>query len=69
MDPKIEKILVLAKFSDGKVRQIVTKIPEDNAILSILVRTSENGAIKVIQKPIEGFDFSVSGGLNVNVSN
>jgi len=50
--PKIESIQILAKFSDGKIRQLITNKDEGEWVLSLLQQTSKNGHIKCLEEPL-----------------
>jgi hypothetical protein len=50
--PKIESIQILGKFSDGKIRQLITTKDEGEWVLSLLQQTSKNGTIKCLEEPL-----------------
>jgi hypothetical protein len=60
--PELKDILVIGNFSDGKVRQILTTKGEKDCILGLLVQTSVDGKVKILDKPIEGLTFIVNNG-------
>lgn len=45
--PKIENIIVLAKFTDGKIRQLIASDKEQLTLLSTFTK-----GIKVIEEPL-----------------
>lgn len=63
MTPKIESLLILAKFDDGVVRQVITDKADQKEILSHLIYTHQT--IRVIEN-VEGIDWECSFNLLEN---
>jgi len=49
---KIEYLSLLAKMSDGKIYQVVTKPSTDKMILGVIIELEKN--VRILDKPIEG---------------
>lgn len=64
MTPKIESLLLLAKFDDGLVRQIITT--EEDQIY-ILHGIASNGSINVVEEPEKGIDWDSKFNLSEDI--
>jgi len=53
---KLKALVILGKFSDGKVRQLLMNEQEKSAIENIL--SLKTGTILVLETPIEGIDIT-----------
>jgi hypothetical protein len=53
--PNIKTIVLLAKFSDGKIRQVLICQEVKDMLMGILA--IKTGSIQVLETPIEGIDF------------
>jgi len=53
---KLKGLVILGKFSDGKVRQLLMNEQEKSAIENIL--SLKTGTILVLETPIEGIDIT-----------
>jgi hypothetical protein len=62
MNPKIESLLLLAKFNDGIVRQVITDESDQKNILNYLEYT--HTTLKVINSEI-GIDWDCKFNLNI----
>ena len=55
MIPKIESLLLLAKFEDGIVRQVITTEEDQIYILSTIA--NNNKSIRVVEDEVNGIDW------------
>lgn len=53
----IKETVLLSKFTDGKIRQIILSKEQKDMIFNLIVATQKDGIIKVYDKEIEGIDF------------
>lgn len=56
LKPQIKDIIVLADFTDGKVRQILCNEQTRKVILNVIALAEQS--IKVVDKPVEGIQFT-----------
>jgi hypothetical protein len=56
-EPRIVNFLLLAKISDGSIRQVITTEAEQRYIANMLTQTSKNGRINVDTKTVEALDW------------
>lgn len=54
--PEIENAIIVAKFSDGKCRQVLTKKETMKIILQLIGQIE--GVVKILEKPINGIDIT-----------
>jgi hypothetical protein len=52
---KIEAVIILAKFTDGKIRQVLMHQEVKDILMQLLA--IKTGSIQVFEEPIEGIDF------------
>jgi len=57
-NPEIEDAILIAKFSDGKCRQVLTKKETMKIILQLIGQIE--CVVKIVEKPIEGIDIKVN---------
>lgn len=55
-DPKLETIVVIGKFDDGKCRQVLINDGTQDAVLSCIALCE--GSIRVHEKIIDGIDIT-----------
>ena len=55
--PQIKSLLILAKHTDGKVRQVLADDQTQRLILSAIVQNSETHSIRVEEKAIDYLDW------------
>ena len=55
-NPEIENAIIIAKFSDGKCRQVLTKKETMKIILQLIGQIE--GVVKIVEKPIDGIDIT-----------
>jgi hypothetical protein len=55
--PKLERVVVIGKFSDNKCRQLLVERRTEQAVLQTIILV-DNG-IKVLDKIIEGIDIEI----------
>ena len=59
MDIAIEQIIILGKFTDGKIRQILIKDSNNKTVTDMTVANifKIEGAVRVIETPLENLTF------------
>jgi hypothetical protein len=57
MTPKIDKIALIVKFTDGIMRQVLLEKATEDAILNVIVQIE--GKITVLDKSIDTIDIEV----------
>ncbi|OYY99533.1 MAG: hypothetical protein B7Y37_13665 [Sphingobacteriia bacterium 28-36-52] len=56
-NPEIENAIIIAKFSDGKCRQVLTKQETMKIILQLIGQIEGN--LRVLETPISGIDIEL----------
>lgn len=54
---KIHSFLIMAKLSDGTIRQVVTTKLQQQYLVSLLMKTSNDGKILISEETLEGVDW------------
>ena len=60
---QIESLLLLAKLSDGKIRQVITKKEQQILIIDLLSQTSKDGVVLLTEETVDGIDWEVKSNL------
>lgn len=55
--PRLVNFLVLGKFTDGSVRQVITTEEQQRYLVNLLIQTSKDGKLQVHEPIIESLDW------------
>jgi hypothetical protein len=55
--PRLVNFLLLGKFSDGSVRQVITTEEQQRYLINLLIQTSKDGKVQVHEPIIESLDW------------
>lgn len=55
--PRLVNFLVLGKFTDGSVRQVITTEEQQRYLVNLLIQTSRDGKLQVHEPIIESLDW------------
>lgn len=56
-EPTLKNIIVLGKFSDGKVRQFLCNKFQQEGIIRVIISLDQDNTLKVIDKEVEGIEW------------
>lgn len=54
---QINSLLLLAKLSDGKIRQVITKKEQQILIIDLLSQTSKDGVVLLTEDTVDSIDW------------
>lgn len=54
---QINSLLLLAKLSDGKIRQVITKKEQQILIIELLSQTSKDGVVLLTEDTVDSIDW------------
>lgn len=55
--PRLVNFLLLGKFTDGSVRQVITTEEQQRYLVNLLIQTSKDGKLQVHEPIIESLDW------------
>lgn len=67
-EPKLTDILLLAKLSDGTIRQVIMTKEQTYDVLDLLVQHSKDGKMRIHEPVIHGIDFEPRWNLSETLS-